>query len=106
MPSRKKAKKKKIEGECYFCNQNLERVEQPYKARLSCCYLVAHKHELYKWFLQNQHCPNCLVVSKQERAKIVQWGMNRDRASTKHAKTKPLEKKSKRTRVYEKRLRK
>ncbi|MCE7743146.1 MAG: hypothetical protein GOP50_11915 [Candidatus Heimdallarchaeota archaeon] len=102
---RNKKKKKKIEGECYFCKQELKNVDKTEKMKLSCCDLVAHKNELYKWFLQNQHCPRCLVVHKQTRSKIVQWGMNKERPSTEHVKTKRLVNGKRNDKRFEKRLR-
>ena len=102
---RKKKRKRNIEGECYFCKQELRSIEKTEKVLLTCCNLVAHKQELYKWFLQNQHCPSCLAVHKQDRSKIVQWGMNKEKPASKHAKPKLLIDSQKGKRKHEKRLR-
>ena len=91
MKTKDKKKKKKIEGNCYFCDQELKLIDKTEKIRLGCCYIVAHKRELYKWFLKNQHCPNCLSVHKQERTRLLNWGMNRESPERKHQKTKNLE---------------
>ncbi len=97
--------KKKIEGDCYFCKQELKTVDKTEKIRLGCCDVVSHKKELYQWFLKNQHCPNCLSVHKQLRTKLLNWGMNLESPQRKHQKTSTFEKKRKPIR-YEKKLRK
>ncbi len=102
---RKSKRKKLVEGECYFCKQELKKVDKTDKIILGCCNLVAHKHELYKWFLQNQHCPSCLAVNKQKRSKLVQWGMNREKPKREHVKTKSLEYGKEKKKRYEKKLR-
>jgi hypothetical protein len=104
LKSKDKKKKKKIEGECYFCKQELNTVDRVDKIKLGCCDVVSHKKELYQWFLKNQHCPSCLAVHKQERTRLLNWGMKLESPERKHQKTGSLEKR-KRSIPYEKRLR-
>ena len=104
LKTKDKKKKKKIEGHCYFCKQELKTIDKTEKIRLGCCDIVSHKKELYQWFLKNQHCPNCLSVHKQERNRLLNWGMNLERPDRKHQKTSSLDKKKKPIR-FEKKLR-
>ena len=105
MKSKDKKKKKKIEGKCYFCDQELQSVDKTEKIRLGCCDIVSHKKELYKWFLKNQHCPSCLGVHKQERTRLLNWGMNVESPERKHQKTSSLDKARKKPIRYEKKSR-
>lgn len=72
---------------CYFCKQTLKNIDRKEIAILQFCNLLSYKQELYKWFLQNQHCPKCLAVQKKERIKILQWGQGENNMLQKASKT-------------------
>ena len=87
-------KSKKVEfvdgGYCYFCKADLRRVDRKKKIQLECCGIFVHRREIYSWFLKNQHCPSCLSVNQKTRQKIVEWGMNKEKAKIKQPKVKSI----------------
>ncbi len=88
---------------CYFCKTDLKNVERKQKTELRCCKLVAHKKELFQWFLKHQYCPNCLADDKKVRQQILDWGLKKDTKKKKSIKS--IEHKKWKNQRYEKRLR-
>ncbi len=88
---------------CYFCKTDLKKVDRREKIDLRCCQLIAHKKELFQWFLKHQYCPNCLAEDKKTRQQILDWGLKKE---TKKKKTKKsIEHKKWKEQRYEKKLR-
>ena len=88
---------------CHFCKADLKNVERREKTELRCCKLVAHKKELFQWFLKHKHCPNCLAEDKKTRQQILDWGL---RINTKKKKAKKsIEYKKWKEQRYEKKMR-
>ena len=88
---------------CYFCKNDLKSVERREKVELRCCNLIAHKKELFQWFLKHQYCPNCLAEDKKIRQHILDWGLKKN--SKKKTIKKSIEHKKWKEHRYEKKLR-
>jgi hypothetical protein len=88
---------------CYFCKVDLKNTDRREKTELRCCKLVAHKKELFQWFLKHQYCPNCLADDKKVRQQILDWGLKKN--SKKKKKKKSIEHRKWKDQRYEKRLR-
>ena len=90
---------------CFICSRNLSNVDANDKFKLSCCDIICHKTELYRWFLKKEKCPNCGSSHSKSIEKILNWGENRRKGRAMDIRLKSKEHK-KWTKVrYEKKVR-